>query len=113
SLADRGAMDRAGTVDQPAGRRAVEAGLAFQRHDQVDLAQGVAVLRTGDIVHFNDINRVAVQVGARLYAAHIAYASMHVLHHPALFNGLLTGSENPLATSDYKGEQAQEGGLQR
>jgi hypothetical protein len=40
---------------------AVEAGLAFDRHDQVDLAQRVAVVRTGDVLHVDHVDREAVQ----------------------------------------------------
>src|SRR5512144_2538435 len=62
----RRAMRAAGRADQPARRAAVEAGVALDRHHEVDLAVRVHVVRSGDVLHVDDVDREAVQVVGRL-----------------------------------------------
>src|SRR3546814_9820612 len=99
--------------DLPARRRAIEAGIAFQWHDQVDLAQGVTVFGAGDVLHFDHIHRIAVQFGVGFDDAAVAYAAMFVFAHPAVFYTLLTGLEDALAYSAFVGKQTLQVGLER
>src|SRR3546814_11503078 len=99
--------------DLPARRRAIEAGIAFQWHDQVDLAQGVTVFGAGDVLHFDHIHRIAVQFGGGFDDAAVAYAAMFVFAHPAAFYTLLNGLEDDLGYSAFVGKQTLQVGLER
>lgn len=76
-------MRAAGRADQPAGGPSVEAGLALDRHDQVDLAIGMGVVRAGDIVHVDHVDRKAVQVVRGFEDAAIADAGAFAIAQPA------------------------------
>ncbi len=83
ALADRRPVGASGRVHQPACGAAVEAGVAFQWHHQVDLAQRMAVVRAGDVLHVDDVDREAVQLGLGLEDAAIADAAAFALAQPA------------------------------
>ena len=77
-------MGAARRVHTPASRVPVEGGIAFQRHDQVDLSLRMGVVRTGDVLHIHHIHREALQRVVCLENAAVADAATLALAKPAL-----------------------------
>ncbi|MCY1364315.1 hypothetical protein D9M69_511120 [compost metagenome] len=79
-------MRGAGSVDAPARGPSVEggAGGVVRRHDQVDLAVGVRVVRAGQVLHVDHVDREAVQRVLGLEDAAVPDAAAFALAQPAL-----------------------------
>src|SRR5690554_346637 len=76
----RGVMGAAGRIDLPAGRGAVEARLAaVLRHNEVDLAVGVGMVRAARVVHIYDVDRETRVLFRRLDGPTITQAARLVL----------------------------------
>src|SRR6266550_1016493 len=44
------------SVDPPSCAAPIENGVAIERHDKVDFTVGMAVMRPGDVLHFDDVD---------------------------------------------------------
>jgi hypothetical protein len=62
----------------------IEQGIAFERHDQVDLTRGVRMMRADDIVHVDHIDRKPVQFVIGFEYPAVTNAAGFVLAQPAL-----------------------------
>ena len=56
ALAHRGAMRRTWRINKPASRTAVKLGITDNRHDQVNLAKWVRMVRAGNVLHVHHID---------------------------------------------------------
>jgi hypothetical protein len=76
-------MGAPGRADQPAGRAAVEAGVAVDGHHEVDLAVRMHVVRAGDVLHVDDIDRESMKVGRGLEDPPVADPAALAVAQPA------------------------------
>ena len=113
ALRHGGAVGRARSVNQPARAMAVEAGVAGERHDHVDLAVGVGVVRPRQVVHVDHVHGTAAQVVGRLDHAPVLDAAAFAGAHPAVGDALPTGGEDVLEQGAVRPGHVIEPGLQR
>ena len=79
-------MCSAGRAHQPARCATVKLRLSFERHDEIDLAIGVRVMRSGDVFHVHNVDRKTVQLGASSENATVLDAATFAVAQPTLGN---------------------------
>src|ERR1700730_9405018 len=85
-------MGASGTVHQPTCGMIVESSIAFQRHNQVDLAVGMHMMRSDDVLHLHYVNAEVMRSGTRLNHPAVSNAASFPLADPAFLGSLFTSA---------------------
>src|SRR5437870_11186464 len=94
AFADGGTVRAARSIDQPAGAAAIELGVGRERHDHVDFAVRVTMVRPLDVFHLDDVDAEIVSDAAWLDHAAILDAATHTIAHPARGDSGAAGVED-------------------
>ena len=85
------AVGAAGWADEPTCRASIKQRVAFDGHDEVDLALWMHMVWAGHVFHVDHVDGEAVQIFGGFEDAAIAQATPFVFAEPALGHAFLAG----------------------